>query len=120
MTQKDPSLFRTSIIIDCEAREIIRLVASVRPFVCLCVCVCVYRFPTGAEWLAKYSKRSSETQIRYTVKKSVHLKEHSNGSAFKMVVVSTGCAIAVDHAFNFLHVFGKYNMISRHISDWKN
>ncbi len=30
------------MIIDREAREIICLVASVRPFVCLCVCVCVY------------------------------------------------------------------------------
>ncbi len=50
------------IFIDCEAGEIMHLVASVCLFVCLCVC------PSFPVW---------------------------NGWAFKMVVVSTGCAIAV-------------------------
>ena len=48
------------------------MVASVCLFVCLFVCVY-----------------------------SVHRKGQ-NGWAFKMVVVSTGCAIAVDHAFNII------------------
>ncbi len=45
---------------------------------------------------AKYSKRSSETQVSYTLKRSIQ-----NGWAFKMVVVDH----AVDHAFNILGVF---------------
>ena len=51
---------------------------------------------------AKYSKRSSETQVSYTLKNIIVLISRSiqNGWAFKMVAVSTGCAIAVDHAFN--------------------
>ena len=32
---------------------------------------------------------------------ATHVRSIQNGWAFKMVVVSTGCAIAVDHAFNF-------------------
>ena len=52
---------------------------------------------------AKYSKRSSETQVSYTLKKHQRVViswSIQNGWAFKMVVVSTGCAIAVGHAFN--------------------
>ena len=55
------------LIIDREAGEIIRSVASI----CLSVCLSVrYDFPTGAEWsivvlgLAKYSKESDETQVQ--------------------------------------------------------
>ena len=66
-------------------------------------------FSTGAEWsivvlgFAKYSIKSNETQVRYTLKK--HHRELisrgvKNNWAFKMVVVSTGCTLAVDHAFN--------------------
>ncbi len=105
--------------------EIIRLVASA----CLCVClfVCVSELSclrlvasiclsvlarSGRYWylaFAKYSKRSNETQVNYTLKK--HQREFisrsiQNGWAFKIVAVSTGCAIAVDHAFNWM--YGKY------------
>ncbi len=48
---------------------------SVRVFVCLCVCLLKHH--------------------RVFISRSIQ-----NGWAFKMVVVSTGCAIAVDHAFN--------------------
>ena len=45
---------------------------------------------------AKYSKKSNETQVNtQVISRSIQ-----NGWAFKMVVVSTGCAILVDHAFN--------------------
>ena len=65
------------------------------------------RFSTGAEWSilvlgsAKYSKRSSETQVGDTLKK--HHREFisrsiQNGWALQMV--ATGCAIAVNHPFN--------------------
>ncbi len=72
-----------NIIIDHKAGEIISLVASVPPSV-----------HTGMEWsililgLAKYSKRSSETQVSYTLKtsQSVHLKEQS-----KWLGVQNGC-----------------------------
>ncbi len=60
------------LIIDREAGEIIRLVASVCVFVCVFVCLSV---------------RALSRSIQ-------------NGWAFKMVVVLTGCAIAVDHTFN--------------------
>ena len=60
-------------IIDRGSGEIIRLVASVCLFVCLSVC------PTSLSCLSK----------------SV-----LNGWALKTVLVSTGCALAVDHAFN--------------------
>ena len=52
---------------------------------------------------AKYSKGSSETQVSYTLKKHHRVlisRSIQNGWAFKMVVVSTCCAIAADHAFN--------------------
>ncbi len=67
------------------------------------------RFSTGAEGsilvldFAKYSKRSSETQVSYTLKNIIESSASriiQNGWAFEMFVVSTGCAIAVDHAFN--------------------
>ena len=50
-----------------------------------------------------HSKMSSETQVSYTLKK--HCKAFisrsiQNGWVFKIVVISTGSAIAVDHAFN--------------------
>ncbi len=66
---------------------------------------------TGAEWsilvfgFAKYSKRSSETQVNYTLKEHHRVciaRSIQNGWVFKMVVVATGCAIAVDHAFNII------------------
>ncbi len=39
-----------------------------------------------------------------SVHPSVHISRSiQNGWAFKMVVVSTGCAIAVDHAFNYFN-----------------
>ncbi len=84
------------------------------------------RFSTGAEWLilvlgfAKYSKRSSEAQVSYSLEKHHRvfiLRGIQNGWAFKimkMVAVSTGCAIAVDHAFNLIihsyliYIHGKY------------
>ncbi len=65
------------LIIDHEAGEIIRSVACVRPSVRPSVRSSVSRchFSTGAEWsilvlgFDKYSKRSSETQVSYTLKK---------------------------------------------------
>ncbi len=53
--------------------------------------------------ISKYSKRSSETQVSYTLKKHRRVfisRGIQNGLAFKMVVVSTGGATAVDHTFN--------------------
>ena len=64
-----------AIFIDREAGEKICLVASVCLFACLCVC----------------------PSYRVFISRSLQ-----NYWAFKMVVVSTGCAIAVDHAFNFI------------------
>ncbi len=80
---------RIQLIIDREAGEIIRLVASMCLFVCLCLCLFVRVllfgsyfvafqpvFSTGAHWsilvlgFAKYSKRSSGTQVSYTLKKT--------------------------------------------------
>ncbi len=75
------------------------LVASVCLCVCLSVCLselsCVQEkrchFSTGAEWsilvlgFSKYSKRSSETQVSYTLKNII---ECSSQGAFKMGVVS--------------------------------
>ena len=132
------------LIIDCEAGEIIRLVASVCLSICPYVC---WSSPVWTVWpmtsvfgkvvgqssrsysnnrfgsvnaltpepffywrgvvdsgtgFAKYSKRSSETQVSYILKKHHRvfiLRSFQNGWAFKMVVVSTGCAIAVDHTF---------------------
>ncbi len=75
----DPYLTLIVIFIDCEAGEIIRLVVSVRLSVCLSVCL------------------------------SVHQRSIQNGRMFKMVVVSTSCAIAVDHAFNYLVIVGSMN-----------
>ncbi len=110
-------------IIDREAEEIIHLVASVRPSFCVFVCLCspawavwpltlshLNRFSNGTEWsilvlsFAKYSKRSIEPQVSYTLKKHPTFfisRSIQNGWAFKMVVVLKGCAIAVDHAFNY-------------------
>ncbi len=68
---------------------------SVCLFVCLSVCL--------SELSCLNSKRSSETQVSYTLKKHHRVcisRSIQNGWAFKVVVVSTGCAIAVDHAFN--------------------
>ena len=59
-----------SVFIDREAGEIIRLVASVCLFVC-------------------------KKHQRVFFSRSIQ-----NGWTFKIVVFSTGCAIAVDHAFN--------------------
>ncbi len=59
----EPWHAKTGLIINREAGEIIRLVASV----CLC--------------FAKYSKRSSETQVSYTLKNII---ECSSQGAFKM------------------------------------
>ena len=71
------------------------------------------RFSTGAEWsilhvlvlgFAKYSKRSSEAKVSYTLRKHHRVfisRCIQNGWAFKMIVVLWGCAIAVDHAFNY-------------------
>ena len=68
------------------------------------------RFSTSAEWsilvlgFAKYFKRSSETQVSYTLKKHHRVfisRSVQNGWAFKLVDVSTGCAIAVDHTLNY-------------------
>ncbi len=70
---------------------------------------------TGAEWsvlvlgFVKYSKRSSETPVSYTPKNHHRVfisRSIQNGGTFKMVLVPTGCAIAVDHAFNFLGTRG--------------
>ncbi len=63
------------IFIDREAGEIMRLVASV----CLQLCP---RSPV---------KKCQRVFISRSIQ---------NGRAFKMVFVSTGCATAVDHAFN--------------------
>ncbi len=49
------------------------------------------------------SVRPSETQVSYTLKKHhkvVIFRSIQNSWVFKMVAVSTGCAIAVDNAFN--------------------
>ncbi len=57
-------------------------------------------FSTGVEWsivvlgFAKYSKKSNEPQVRYTLKNHHRVfisRGVKNGLAFKMVVVSTGC-----------------------------
>ncbi len=58
---------------------------------------------------------SSQTQVSYTLKKIRVLISRSiqNGWAFKMVVVLTGCTIAIDHAFNC-----KYSGISFTNSDF--
>ena len=59
-------------------------------------------------WLAKYSKRYSETQVSYALKKHhkvVICRSIQNGWVFKMVAVSTGWAIAVDNAFNASETF---------------
>ncbi len=80
-----------NIIVDHEACEIIRLVASVHPSVCPSMLPHLNRFPTGAEWsilvlgFAMYSKRSSEKQVSYTLKNII---ECSSQGAFKMV----GCS----------------------------
>ncbi len=40
-----------------------------------------------------------------------------NGWAFKMVVVSTGCAITVDHAFNLKAIFCQLSLFQQcHVS----
>ena len=70
---------------------------SVRPSICPSI-----RLSVCTLLPAKYSKRSSETQVGYTLKihQSVFItRSIRNGWAFKVVVVSTGCAITVDHAF---------------------
>ncbi len=54
------------------------------------------------------SKRSNETQVSNTLKRHHKVfisRSIQNGWAFKMVVVSTGCALAFDLAFNFLCYF---------------
>ena len=56
-------LILSLIFIDREAGEIIHLVASVRLSVCLCVLSCLVL------GFAKYSERSSETQVSYILKK---------------------------------------------------
>ncbi len=62
------------IIIDHEAGEIIHLVAS--------VCASILA-RSGRYWyFAKYSERSSETQVSYTLKKII---ECSSQGAFEMV-----------------------------------
>ncbi len=59
LTEIHDPLFQI-ILVDSEAGEIIRLVASVCLFACLWVCLVLC--------FAKYSKRSSETQVMYTLK----------------------------------------------------
>ena len=85
-----------NIIIAHEAGEIICLVVSIlHPY--------WRRVVDIGTWHAKYSKWSSETQVSYTLKRHHRMcisRSIQNGWVFKMVVVSTGCAIAVDHAFN--------------------
>ena len=84
------------------------------PSVCPSTLSRLNRFSTGAEWsilvfgFAKYSKRSIETQVGYTLNNIIECS--SQGAfkmfgAFKMVVVSTGCTIVADHAFNAFFLF---------------
>ncbi len=72
------------VFIDREAGEIIRLVAS------MCLCVCAAKGPM---------KQKSATLLKHH--RVLISRNIQNVWAFKMVVVSTRCAIAVDHAFNF-------------------
>ena len=74
------------IFIDCTAGKIIRLVASV------CLSVRLFLCQRSHGW------RSSEKQVSYTLKNTI--KCQGAFRAFKMVFVSTGCAITVDRAFN--------------------
>ena len=91
-----------NLFIDHKAGEIICLVASVRLSVCQCSqgqrLSSICPFSTGAEWsivvlgvvlgFAKYSKKSNETQISYTLKNII---ESSSPGAFKMVVYVICC-----------------------------
>ncbi len=63
---------------------------------------------------AKYSKGSSETQGSYII--VFILRDIQNGWAFKMVVLSTGCAITVDHPINieFIPTSAHRAMAERH------
>ena len=70
--------------IDREAGEIMRLVASV----CLSVCLSVRA-------LLFEHKSALKSHHRVFISRSIQ-----NRGALKMVVVPTGCAFAVDHAFN--------------------
>ena len=73
---------------------------SLRLFVCLSVC--------------------PSSQVSYTLKKHHRVcisTSIQNGWAFKMVAVSTGCAIAVDHAFNTKWV---YSLGGHNIHLWPN
>ncbi len=67
---------RAQIVIDYEAGEIIH------PLVCVSVCLFVRAL-------------HSQKHRRVFISRSIQ-----NGVAFKMVVISTVCTIAVDHAFN--------------------
>ncbi len=95
-----------NIIIDHEAGEIIHLVASVHPSICLsvnthtsflywCGVVDIGTLPSTAKSPVKHKSATLLTHRRVFISRSIQ-----NGWAFKMVVVSTGCAITVDHAFN--------------------
>ncbi len=93
---KYKSVLQGVFILDREAGEIIRLVVSVCLFVC-------QRSPV---WTVSYTLKvncNKTDYYFYLLKK--HQREFISRSiqncwAFKIVVVSTGCAIAVDHAFN--------------------
>ena len=54
----------------------------------------------------RLSVRLSVRQVSYTLRVFIS-RSIQNGWAFKMVVVSTGCAIAVDHAFNITQIAGQ-------------
>ena len=54
--------------------------------------------PSTAKGLVKHK---SATLLKNIIECSTQVMEHQNGWVFKLVVVSTGCAIAVDHTFHF-------------------
>ncbi len=76
------------IFIDREAGEIMRLVASV----CLSVYIYVYVCVCISELSCLILKKHHKVVISGSIQ---------NGWVFKMLAVLTGCAIALDHAFNF-------------------
>ncbi len=66
-----------------------------------------YDFATGAEWsilvlgLAKYSKKSNETQVQT----DLPLPVQGLCVCLRSVVVSTTCVFVVDHAFIYRFIY---------------
>ena len=56
-------------------------------------------------WLCKGSVKHKSAALLKNHHRVCISRSIQNGWAFKMVVVSTGCAIAVNYAFNYIHVF---------------